>query len=188
VHDIFDLLDFDALWEDRRPVVDYVLGAKPTGGVFAIGYTDNEFQQFTLDWFPPKMGPGPFYMFYRPYHLGHIEAMACVAEAFLDGHSVLQPNFGFQTNVYAYAKRDLKKGEQLDGMGGYTCYGLVENCVENGERPGIPICLADNVTLKRDVAKDEKIFMDDVSYDPDEAQFKLFSKALEESNRRLSQI
>jgi len=188
VHDIFDLLDLDALWDGKQPLVDYVLGAKPTGGVFAIGYTDNQFQQFTLDWFPPKMGPGPFYMFYRPYHLGHIEAMACVAEAFLDGRSVLQPNFGFQTNVYAYAKRDLKKGEQLDGMGGYACYGLIENCAENDERPGLPICLADNVTLNRDVAKDEKIFMDDVSYDPDEAQFKLFFKALEESNRRLSQI
>lgn len=187
VHDIFDLLDLEALWDGKQALVDYVLGAKPTGGVFAIGYTDNEHQQSTLAWFPPKMGPGPFYMFYRPYHLGHIEAMTCVAEAVLDGSPILQPTFGFQTNVYAYAKRDLRAGEPLDGIGGYACYGLIENCSENVERPGMPICLAEDVTLKRDVAKDEKIFMDEVSYDPDAFQFKLFSKALERSSSRPSQ-
>ena len=184
VHDVFDLFDFDALWEGRRPVVDYVLGAKPTGGVFAIGYTDNEHQQSTLAWFPPKMGPGPFYLFYRPYHLGHFEAMRCVAEAALDGRAVLKPDFGFQTNVYAYAKRDLRQGETLDGIGGYTCYGLIENCAENEDYPGLPICLAEDVTLKRDVAKDEKILMADVNYDPDRFDFQLYFKALEKSNSR----
>jgi len=168
VHEVFEVFDLDALWEGKRPVVDYILGAKPTGGVFAIGYTDNEHQQSTLAWFPPKMGPGPFYLFYRPYHLGHFEAMLCVAEAALDGRSVLKPDFGFQTNVYAYAKRDLRKGEKLDGIGGYTCYGLIENCAQNEDHPGLPICLADDVTLKRDVSKDGKILMTDVNYDPNE--------------------
>ena len=127
VQDVFALFDFDALWKDRRPLVDYILGAEPTGGVFVIGYTDDEYQQNTLAWFPPKMGPGPFYLFYRPYHLGHFEAMASVAEVVLNGRAVLKPDFGFQTNVYAYAKRNLHKGEKLDGIGGYTCYGLIEN-------------------------------------------------------------
>jgi len=188
VHDVFDLFDLDALWEGKRPFVDYILGAKPAGGVFAIGYTDNEYQQSTLAWFPPQMGPGPFYLFYRPYHLGHFEAMACVAEAVLDGCSVLKPDFGFQTNVYAYAKRDLDKGERLDGIGGYTCYGLIENCSENDDHPGIPICLAQSVTLKRNVAKDEKIFTEDVIYDPADFQFKLYLKAVEQSKTRLNRV
>jgi len=183
VHDVFNLFDFDALWEGKRPLVDYILGAKPTGGVFAIGYTGNEYQQSTLAWFPPKMGPGPFYLFYRPYHLGHFEAMACVAEAALDGRSVLKPDFGFQTNVYAYAKRDLRKGEKLDGIGGYTCYGLIENCAQNDDHPGLPICLAEDVTLKRDVLKDEKILMTDVTHDANRFDFELYSKALEQSAR-----
>ncbi len=188
VHDVFDLFDLDALWEGKRPFVDYILGAKPAGGVFAIGYTDNEYQQSTLAWFPPQMGPGPFYLFYRPYHLGHFEAMACVAEAVLDGCSVLKPDFGFQTNVYAYAKRDLDKGERLDGIGGYTCYGLIENCSENDDHPGIPICLAQSVILKRNVAKDEKIFTEDVIYDPADFQFKLYFKAVEQSKTRLNRV
>jgi len=184
VHEVFEVFDLDALWEGKRPVVDYILGAKPTGGVFAIGYTDNEHQQSTLAWFPPKMGPGPFYLFYRPYHLGHFEAMLCVAEAALDGRSVLKPDFGFQTNVYAYAKRDLRKGEKLDGIGGYTCYGLIENCAQNEDHPGLPICLADDVTLKRDVSKDGKILMTDVNYDPNRFDFGLYFKALEQSTSR----
>lgn len=183
VYDVFDLFDFDALWEDRRPLVDYILGAKPTGGVFAIGYTDNEHQQRTLAWFPPKMGPGPFYLFYRPYHLGHFEAMACVVEAALDGRSVLKPDFGFQTNVYAHAKRGLRKEEKLDGIGGYTCYGLIENCAQHEDHPGLPICFAEGVTLKRDVAKDEMIHMADVSYDPNRFDFALYLKAVEQPTR-----
>jgi predicted homoserine dehydrogenase-like protein len=127
------------------------------------------------------MGPGPFYLFYRPYHLGHFEAMVTIAEMFLHKRSVLKPDFGFQTNVYAYAKQDLRKGVNLDGIGGYTCYGLIENCTENKERPGLPICLADDVTLNRDVLKDEKIFLTDVYYDSHRFDFQLFFKAMKDS-------
>lgn len=179
VHDVFDLYDLDAIWQNREPVVEYILGAKPTGGVFAIGYTEDKFQQFTLDWFPPKMGPGPFYLFYRPYHLGHIEAMACVAEAVMDGRARLRPDYGMRTNVYCYAKRDLKAGETIDGMGGYASYGLIENLSDNQERPGIPICLSDDAVLKRDIPKDEKIYLADVTYDPNSFQFKLYNEALQ---------
>lgn len=176
VHDVFDLMDLEAIWADRQPVVDYILGAQPTGGVFAIGYTDNEFQQFTLDWFPPRMGPGPFYLFYRPYHLGHIEALACVADAALDGRAILQPEFGFQTNVYTYAKRDVAEGEVLDGIGGYLCYGLIENHAGN---TGLPICLSNGVRLRKPVSKDQKINMDDVEYDSDRPDFVMYRQALE---------
>ncbi|MGA9347919.1 MAG: homoserine dehydrogenase [Anaerolineae bacterium] len=179
IYEVFDHFDFEMLWDGTQPLVDYVLGAKPRGGVFAIGFTDNEYQQTTLAWFPPEMGPGPFYLFYRPYHLGHFESMASVAMAALDRRSVLKPDFGFQTNVYAYAKRDLYEGETLDGIGGYTCYGMIENCVDNQDHPGLPICLAEDVTLKRNVHKDEKMYMDDVAYNSHRSDFALFFKALE---------
>lgn len=179
VRDVFELFDFNTLWQDRLAVVDYVLGAQPTGGVFAIGYTGHEFQRFTLDWFPPEMGPGPFYLFYRPYHLGHIEAMACVIDAFVDGTAVIEPSAGFHTNVYAYAKRDLPQGTELDGIGGYTCYGLIENCADQVENPGLPICLANEILLKRGVPKDGKILLSDVSLDPNHRDLILYKKALE---------
>lgn len=182
IYDIFDAYNFEEIWKDRKGVVDYVLGAQPKGGVFAIGYTEEKFQQHTLDWFPPDMGPGPFYLFYRPYHLGHIEAMACVAEAYLDHSARLQPNYGMKTNVFAYAKKDLKAGELLDGMGGYASYGLIENLSDNKDNPGIPICIAENVKLKRDFRKDERIGLKDVEFDRNDPSFDLYFKALEYTN------
>jgi predicted homoserine dehydrogenase-like protein len=103
--------------------------------------------------------------------------MQCVAEAFLDHDALLVPGHGFKTNVYAYAKRDLRQGEKLDGIGGYACYGLIENCSENVSLPGLPICLADDVVLKRDIAKDEKVSLRDVDYDANRADFRLYALA-----------
>jgi predicted homoserine dehydrogenase-like protein len=177
VRDVFRLFDFGDLWQDRQPFVDYVLGAEPDGGVFAVGHCDDDYQRGMLSYY--KMGDGPFYLFYRPYHLCHIEAMRTVAEAVLGGRALLQPKYGLRTNVYAYAKRDLRRGEELDGIGGYTCYGLIENCVP--ENPGLPILLAEGVALKRDISKDEKILLRDVVYDPERFEFQLYAKAVERS-------
>jgi len=175
--DVFTLFDFERLHASRAAVVDYVLGAKPYGGVFVVARTDNPFQQKMMDYFPSQQGDGPFYLFSRPYHLCHVEAMQCVAEAFLDHDTLLEPTYGFKTNVYAYAKRDLRKGETLDGIGGYTCYGLIENCAENVSLPGLPICLTEDVVLNRDVAKDEKIFLRDVAYDSSRVDYRLYALA-----------
>lgn len=177
IYDIFDHFDFEEIYKNKQGVVDYVLGAEPKGGVFAIGYTDEPFQQYTLNWFPPNMGPGPFYLFYRPYHLGHIEAMACVAEAYLDGSARLKPEAGMKTNVFCYAKKELNKGDVLDGMGGFTSYGLIEN-IETQSTPGVPICLSDNLVLKRAIPRDQRISIDDVAYDPKDPAFELYLKAL----------
>ena len=177
IYDIFDHFDFEEIYKNKQGVVDYVLGAEPKGGVFAIGYTDEPFQQYTLNWFPPNMGPGPFYLFYRPYHLGHIEAMACVAEAYLDGSARLKPEAGMKTNVFCYAKKELNKGDMLDGMGGFTSYGLIEN-IETQSTPGVPICLSDNLVLKRAIPRDQRISIDDVAYDPKDPAFELYLKAL----------
>ena len=179
--EVFDLFDFEAIRKSGKPVVDYVLGSRPYGGVFVVGYCDNKYQQSMLGWFPSEVGKGPFYVFDRPYHLVHIEAMKCIAEAFLDRDALLQPTYGFKTNVYAYAKRDLRTGERLDGIGGYACYGLIENCSQNRDRSGVPICLADDVTVNRDIAKDEKIFMEDIVYDPARPDYAMYRKGVERS-------
>jgi predicted homoserine dehydrogenase-like protein len=174
IHDVFDHFDFETLWDRKTGLVDYVLGARPTGGVFAIGYTDDAYQRDTLAWFPPRMGPGPFYLFYRPYHLGHFEGMATVAEAVINRRPTLQPRYGFRTNVYARAKRDLAAGEILDGVGGYTCYGLIENCADHKTDAGLPVCLADQARLKRAIRKDESIRMTDIYCEPGHPGFAMY--------------
>ena len=71
----------------------------------------------------------------------------------------------------------------LDGVGGYTCYGLIENCRADETPPGLPICFADNLTVKRSIARDEEIVLDDVEYDPKRSDFVLYQNALDASRR-----
>jgi predicted homoserine dehydrogenase-like protein len=179
--DIFKLFDLEAIYRNNGPVVDYVIGPEPKGGVFAVGYSESEYQKHMLGWFPVQIGNGPYYVFYRPYHLIHIESMRCIAEAYLDHESLLQPTYGFRTNVFCYAKKDLQPGELLDGFGGYACYGLIENCTDNQD-PGLPICLAENVTVKSGISKDQRIRMSDINYDPGQINFKLYEMACEKSH------
>jgi predicted homoserine dehydrogenase-like protein len=177
IHDIFGHFDFASFWSPGdRPYVDYVLGAKPSGGVFVIGHTGDPFQQFTLDWFPPDMGPGPFYLFYRPYHLGAIEALRCVAEAYLFKSARLAPVHGMKANVFCYAKQDLSPGDEIDGMGGYMSYGLIEN-LDGNEEPGLPQLISDGVRVKRAFRKDERITLDDCHVDPNSPAFSLYHEA-----------
>lgn len=178
VHDIFDHYDFESLYKNNGMVVDYILGSNPKGGVFTVGYCANEYQQSMLDWFPSSyMGKGGFNIFYRPYHLCHVETMRTVVEAVLDQRSLLNPKYGFRTNVYSYAKKNIKKGTILDGLGGYTCYGLLENNDKDYKNDGIPICLTHDVVINRDISKDEKILLSDVSVDQNRIDFIIYTKA-----------
>ncbi len=160
--DMFGHFAFDRLWSPGAPpLVDYVLGAKPRGGVFVVGHTDDAYQRKMLDWFPPDIGPGPFYLLTRPYHLVHLETMRTVLEVARTKRSLLAPRFGLRTEVICYAKTPLAPGDRLDGPGGFSCYGLIENRGEAGE-PGFPICLSHEARLKRTVARDERIAWTDV--------------------------
>jgi predicted homoserine dehydrogenase-like protein len=181
VQDVFGLFDFAYLWKSKTPFVDYVLGAEPGGGVFVIGYCNNDYQRSMLSYY--KMGKGPFYLFYRPYHLCHVEAMSGIMSAVKNKQSLLQPDHGFRTNVYAYAKRDLGSKTVLDGIGGYDCYGLIENYDADNKNPPLPICLAEGVILKRDIRKDEKIYMCDIDNKQTRSDFSAYFKALELSEK-----
>jgi predicted homoserine dehydrogenase-like protein len=175
VRDVLALFDFAAIRSRAAPVADYILGAAPGGGVFAIGHCEHPYQRSMLAYY--KMGDGPFYLFYRPYHLCHIEAMEGLVAAARHGRSLLRPDFGLRTNVYAHAKRFLRAGERLDGVGGFTCYGLVANNDAALAATALPICLAEDVTLIRDVAIDASIHLADVRYDPRRLDFSLHAEA-----------
>ena len=109
-----------------------------------------------------KMGDGPLYMFYRPFHLAHLEAPLSVARAVLFGDASIAPAGPPVCEVAAVAKRDMEAGEELDGIGGYDCYGMIDN-VENTRRDGVlPIGLADGARLTRAVAQDQPIRAADV--------------------------
>jgi predicted homoserine dehydrogenase-like protein len=161
VTDMFSHFYFSDMWKPGdKPLVDYILGSRPKGGVYAVGYTDDAYQRRMLDWFPSEIGPGPFYVLTRPYHLIHLETMRTILEV-ANGKSLIAPRFGMKTQVICYAKKDLRQGDILDGPGGFTSYGLIENR-HDGSNPGLPIIISKNVRLRRAVARDERIAWKDV--------------------------
>lgn len=160
VGEVLNLFPFAELWDGRTPLVDYILGAEPGGGVYLVGHCADPYQRDMLRYY--KMGNGPFYLFYRPYHLCHIEAVAAAMEMLRTRVPLMRP-VRYDTEVYAYAKTPLPAGTRLDGIGGFHCYGLIDSRQPLGG--GLPICLAHNARLVRAKECDEPITMDDVIFD-----------------------
>lgn len=141
-------------------LVDYILGAEPGPGVFVIGYNDNPLKQQYARYF--KMGNGPFYVFYVPYHLPHLEVPITVARAALFGDAAIAPAGAPVCDVIAVAKRDLGAGDVLDGIGGFDCYGTLENSDVCKKEHFLPMGLSEGAHLLRGVRKDEVITRSDV--------------------------
>lgn len=141
-------------------IVDFVLGAEPHTGAFVIGYNENPVNKEYMAAF--KMGNGPFYVFYTPYHLPQLQINHTIARAVLFNDPTTSPIGRPVCEVLTVAKRDLKAGEVLDGVGGFTCYGLIENSdVARGEND-IPMGLSEGCRLTHDVPKDQVLTYADV--------------------------
>lgn len=141
-------------------IVDYVVGAVPGPGVFVLGTHDHPTMQHYLNLY--KLGKGPLYLFYTPYHLCHFEVPNTVARVALLGDAALRPLAGPCVDVVAAAKVDLKAGETIDRLGGYHTYGLAENSDITQAENLLPIGLAEGCRLRRDLPKDAVLTYDDV--------------------------
>lgn len=141
-------------------LVDYILGAEPGPGVFIIGYDEHPFRKPYMNYF--KMGDGPFYTFYTPYHLPHLEAPLTAARTVLFHDAAVTPLGKPVCDVITVAKRDLKAGEILDGIGGYTCFGMLENSRICQSEKLLPMGLSEKCRLTRNIFKDQVITYDDV--------------------------
>lgn len=152
---------FDAERLMGTGLTDYVLGAQPSFGVFVLAHCEH--QPMKKRWMKVyKMGEGPIYTFYRPYHLGPIEAPNSVARAVLFGDNPVRPLGGPVCDVATLAKRPLKAGEVLDGIGGYLAYGAIENTSVAMDANLLPMGLSEGCTLRRDLPMDAVITFDDV--------------------------
>jgi predicted homoserine dehydrogenase-like protein len=144
-----------------RGLVDYVVGAEPAPGVFCLGHEEHPVQKSWLQLY--KLGDGPLYTFYTPYHLCHLEAPTTIARAVLFGDAAVAPHAGHVLDVVANAKRDLSAGEVLDGIGFYMTYGVCENAEVVREERLLPMGLAEGCTMLRDEAKDPTLTYDEVA-------------------------
>lgn len=141
-------------------IIDYSLGAAPHTGAFVICRNDHPEKRKLMAYL--KMGNGPLYMFYTPYHLPPWQIPHSVARAVLFNDPTITPRGAPACDTISYAKRDLVAGERLDGMGGFTCYGLVERYEVCATEGFLPIAVSLDCVLLRDVAKDEPIRLADV--------------------------
>jgi len=141
-------------------IVDFILGAEPGPGVFVIGYNDNAVLKQYAKYL--KMGDGPFYTFYVPYHLPHLESPLTVARAVLFNDAATSPIGAPVADVLTAAKCDLSEGQTLDGIGGFHCYGLIDGIDVSRAGNCLPMSLSEGCVLTRDVGKDDIISFDDV--------------------------
>jgi predicted homoserine dehydrogenase-like protein len=175
VHDVLRLFDFRKYGD--QGVVDYILGAHPGGGVFVVGHCEDPLQRRYLQCY--KLGDGPFYLFYRPYHLCHLETPWAIAQAVLDRRAVLRPTFGRVADVYASAKADVAAGATIPhGIGGDQFYGLIRRSAEADREGLVPISLLEGEDgqlpiTRRALRCDEPLRYDDLTL-PDTTLWRLF--------------
>lgn len=173
--DVKGLNDAYKLQEDggvlsKHGVVEYVDGIAP--GVFVTVSTDNEEIAYQMSYH--SMGPGPLWTLFRPYHLCNLETPLSVAKAIIDNEPTIVPQGNLVAECITVAKRDLKKGENLDGIGGFTAYGSVAEYQESKAKGYVPFGLVNgNAVMLRDVSKGELLTFDDVQIDETTLIYKL---------------
>ncbi|HNI35332.1 MAG TPA: hypothetical protein PLV93_08020, partial [Microthrixaceae bacterium] len=160
VEEAVNLFDAEKMFLDGTGIVDYILGAEPSFGVFVLAHSDSWLHERYMKIY--KMGEGPIYTFYRPYHLSPLETPLTVARAVLFNDATITPKAGPVTDVSAIAKFDLKAGDTLDGVGGFKAYGVMENSPIARAENLLPMGLTDGCVLKRDLAQDTPITFADV--------------------------
>lgn len=170
VDDMVDRYDLDQL-KALGGIVDYVVGPKPSPGVFVYATCNEPTQAHYLNY--GKLGEGPLYSFYVPYHLTVFEVPLSVARVALFKDVIIAPLAGPVVDVITTAKVDLQAGETLDGLGGYHTYGQCENADVVSRDNLLPMGLAEGCRLKRSVTKDQVLTYDDVELPDDRIAHRL---------------
>ena len=155
IHKLYDLEEARAL----GGIVDYTVG--PAGvKVFVLAEHMDPKQRHYLNLY--KMGEGPLYPFWIPYHLVHFEAPNAIARVVLFRDELAPPLGGPVVEVCAVAKRDIAAGEVLDEYGMYMTYGEAVNADEMSAGRYLPEGLVEGCKVKRAIPKDQVLTYDDV--------------------------
>jgi predicted homoserine dehydrogenase-like protein len=154
---------------DRSGVVDFAIGVHP--GVFITFTTKNGRLRESL--IQRDMGNGPYYQLFRPYHLCSMEVPLTAAQTVIYGESGGHPGLKLVSECITVAKKDLKSGTKLDGIGEY-CYRASIDTYETAKTEGLlPVGLAKSAVLKRDIPRDAAIRWGDVEIPGDSLLLKL---------------
>jgi predicted homoserine dehydrogenase-like protein len=142
---------------EKEGVVDYGIG-DINPGVFVIVTTDHP--RLIEGLVQRDMGNGPNYLLYRPYHLCSIETPITAAQSVIYGESTAHPMKKLTSECITVAKKDLKAGEVLDGIGEFCYRASIETFEVAKAGNMLPIGLAKGAKLLSDVKRDDIITYD----------------------------
>ena len=148
---------------DNKGVVDYAVG-NVAPGVFIIITTDQPKIIKDLKYLRLN-GHGNYWALYRPYHLANLETPITVAQVMLDRHETLVTLQKPVAETITIAKRNLKTGEKIDALGGYTVYGSIDKAEIARQDDCLPLGLSIGATLIKDVSSDDPVRYSDVELD-----------------------
>ncbi len=123
-------------------------------------YIKNCFEEYNAHTDPS----GRYFTLYKRWHLIGLEVGVSVASVALRGEPTGVAT-GWNADVVATAKRDLKPGELLDGEGGYTVWGKLLPATTSKKMGGLPLGLAHNIKVIRPVKQGQSLTWDDVKMD-----------------------
>ena len=131
-------------------------------GVYIVLKAKNEYVKNCFkDYGMVTDSSGNYSAIWRPYHYIGLELAQSIYSIALDNRAT-----GFTKNynaeVASIAKKDLKKGEKLDGEGGFCARGRLITSEKSKKEKILPLGLTDNAILKKDISKDEIIKLEDV--------------------------
>lgn len=157
----------------RFGVVDFVEGVAP--GVFVIVSADNQEIAYQMSYH--SMGKGPLWTLLRPYHLCNLETPLSVAKAVIDHEYTIVPKGGLVSECITVAKKDLKAGESIDGIGGYCTYGSIATKEESDVKGYVPYGLVtDRVRMLKNAKKGQILTLDMLELDTSTLIYKLRKK------------
>lgn len=154
----------------KRGCVDYSTG-KVAPGVFAIITTDDP--RIVADMKFYSMGPGPYYLLYRPYHLCSIETPLSAAEAVIYRETTLVPSNRLVSEVIPIAKRDLKAGETVGEIGSADIYSTLYTYEEAKANKAVPTGLAPGAKVLKDIPKGGILTEENIAPDTTKVVYKL---------------
>jgi predicted homoserine dehydrogenase-like protein len=147
----------------KKGVVDYSIGKGVAPGVFVIAEMAHPRLRERMH--DLKLGAGPYYTFYRPYHLTSLEVPLSCARAVLYGTADMQPLDKPSAEVCAVAKKDLAPGDRLDAIGEYTYRAWIMTYEGAKAANAVPCGLLEQAIVTRPMAKGDLITHENVKVD-----------------------
>ena len=133
-------------------------------GVYVVIEAPNDYSAACFEEYGLANEGGRYAAMYKPFHLIGLELGFSVVRAARDHMATGCPQ-SLQAGVTAVAKKDLAKGEMLDGEGGFAVWGKLQPAAESIQAGYLPIALSNNVILKRALRRGEVVRWEDVVID-----------------------